>query len=129
MNTYATKGSAGVDLMAVGNYTIKPDERVLVKTNLDGPLLDGDHSIYGLVVPRSGLAINHGITVLNSPGVIDADYTGNIGVILYNTGVDDYDVKDGDRIAQLLTMQMVRLTRFAVEDKDRKGSGYGSTGV
>ena len=129
MNTYATKGSAGVDLMAVGDYTIKPDERVLVKTNLDGPLLDGDHSIYGLVVPRSGLAINHGITVLNSPGVIDADYTGNIGVILYNTGVDDYDVKDGDKIAQLLTMQMVRLTRFAVEDKERKGSGYGSTGV
>ena len=129
MNTYATKGSAGVDLTAVGNYTVKPDERVLVKTNLDGPLLDGDDSIYGLVVPRSGLAMNHGITVLNSPGVIDADYTGNIGVILYNTGVDDYDVKDGDKIAQLLTMQMVRLTRFAVEDKERKGSGYGSTGV
>lgn len=129
MNTYATKGSAGVDLMAVGNYTIKPDERVLVKTNLDGPLLDGDHSIYGLVVPRSGLAINYGITVLNSPGVIDADYTGNIGVILYNAGVDDYDVKDGDKVAQLLTMQMVRLTRFTVEDKERKDSGYGSTGA
>ena len=129
MNTYATKGSAGVDLMAVGDYTIKPDERVLVKTNLDGPLLDGDHSIYGLVVPRSGLAINHGITVLNSPGVIDADYTGNIGVILYNAGVDDYDVKDGDKVAQLLTMQMVRLTRFGVEDKERNDHGYGSTGA
>ena len=73
--------------------------------------------------------MNHGITVLNSPGVIDADYTGNIGVILYNAGVDDYDVKDGDRVAQLLTMQMVRLTRFAVEDKERKDSGYGSTGA
>lgn len=128
MTSYATAGSAGLDLEAKVGGTLKPGERALVQTTLDGPILENNQSVYWLVVPRSGLALKHGVTVLNSPGVIDMDYKGNIGVILHNTGVDDFVFEAGDRIAQLITMQMMRLTQFEVGDKERGDGGYGSTG-
>lgn len=129
MTSYATPGSAGLDLVAKTGGVLKPGERALIPTTLDAPILKDNHSIYFLVVPRSGLALNHGITVLNSPGVIDMDYEGNVGVILYNTGVDDYEIKEGDRIGQLITMQMMRLTQFEVGKEERGDKGYGSTGA
>lgn len=129
MSSYATKGSAGLDLRAKTSGILKPGERVLVETTLDGPLLENNTSIYYMVVPRSGLALKHGVTVLNAPGIIDADYTGNIGVILYNTGVDDFEIKEGDRIAQLLASQIMRLTAFPVGEEDRGDGGFGSTGA
>ena len=128
MTSYATAGSAGLDLRAKSGGVLKPGERALVPTTLDGPILENNHSVYWLVVPRSGLALKHGVTVLNSPGVIDMDYTGNIGVILHNTGVDDFVFEDGERIAQLITMQMMRLTQFEVGSQERGDGGYGSTG-
>lgn len=128
MTSYATPGSAGLDLRAKSGGVLKPGERALVPTTLDGPILEGNQSIYWLVVPRSGLALKHGVTVLNSPGVIDMDYTGNIGVILHNTGVDDFAFEEGERVAQLITMQMMRLTQFEVGKQERGDQGYGSTG-
>ena len=128
MTAYATPGSAGLDLEAKVGGVIKPGERMLVQTTLDGPILKDNQSVYWLVVPRSGLALKHGVTVLNSPGVIDMDYTGNIGVILHNTGVDDFVFEEGERIAQLITIQMMRLTQFEVGKQERGDAGYGSTG-
>ena len=128
MTSYATAGSAGLDLRAKSGGVLKPGERALVPTTLDGPILENNHSVYWLVVPRSGLALKHGVTVLNSPGVIDMDYTGNIGVILHNTGVDDFVFEEGERIAQLITIQMMRLTQFEVGKQERGDAGYGSTG-
>ena len=128
MTSYATPGSAGLDLQARSGGVLKPGERALVPTTLDGPILKDNQSVYWLVVPRSGLALKHGVTVLNSPGVIDMDYTGNIGVILHNTGVDDFVFEEGERIAQLITIQMMRLTQFEVGKQERGDAGYGSTG-
>lgn len=128
MTSYATQGSAGLDLQAAKGGIIKPGERALIPTTVDGPILDNNTSVYWMVVPRSGLALKYGVTVLNSPGIVDMDYTGNIGVILYNTGVDDFEVKEGDRIAQLLSIQMMRLTKYPVGEQARGEGGYGSTG-
>ena len=129
MSKYATPGSAGLDLESAVNISIKPGERALVQTTLNGPILDNNNSVYWMVVPRSGLALKHGVTVLNAPGIIDMDYTGNIGVILYNTDKDEvFEVKEGDRIAQLLSVQMMRLTKFEVGNGERGDGGYGSTG-
>ena len=128
MTSYATAGSAGLDLRAKSGGVLRPGERALVPTTLDAPILENNHSVYWLVVPRSGLALKHGVTVLNSPGVIDMDYTGNIGVILHNTGMDDFVFEEGERIAQLITIQMMRLTQFEVGKQERGDAGYGSTG-
>lgn len=127
MSQYATPGSAGLDIQAKSDGSINPGERKLVESNLNAPLLKDNQSVYFLVVPRSGLALKHGVTVLNAPGVIDADYSGNIGVILVNHGEEKFEWKKGDRIAQLLAAQMMKLTQFPVGSTQRKG-GYGSTG-
>lgn len=128
MSSYATEGSAGLDLVAKFGGTLKPGEREVVETTLDGPILKDNKSVYWAVVPRSGLAVDHGVTVLNAPGIIDMDYEGNIGVILINLGVDDFNFKEGDRIAQLISLQMMRLTAFPVGKEARGEGGYGSTG-
>ncbi len=128
---YETPASAGVDLRADIDQSIvlKPLERVVVKTGLFIELPIGYEA---QVRPRSGLAAKHGITVLNSPGTIDADYRGEIGVILVNLSNTDFEIKNGDRIAQMVIAKHERV-RFTEVDEltgtTRGTGGFGSTGV
>jgi dUTP pyrophosphatase len=126
---YATAGDAGADLVSVEDVRIASHQRVLVKTGIKIAIPEG---YVGLVHPRSGLALKHGITVLNAPGTIDAGYRGEVGVILLNTGSLDFEVKAGDRIAQLV-IQKVETAEFKIVDalieSDRGEGGFGSTGI
>lgn len=127
---YETKASAGVDLRANISepFTLQSLERNLVKTGL---FLEIPEGYEAQVRPRSGLAIKHGITVLNSPGTIDADYRGEIGVILVNLSQDPFVIEDGDRIAQLV-FSKVKQAKWELTDElsetDRGEGGFGSTG-
>lgn len=128
---YETSLSAGVDLRANIDAPIilKPLERALVKTGLFIALPEGFEA---QVRPRSGLAFKNGITVLNSPGTIDADYRGEIGVILVNLSNTDFTVNDGERIAQLVVAKheqanFVEVTEL--NETSRGAGGFGSTGV
>lgn len=128
---YETPLSAGVDLRAnlTESITLKPLERKLVKTGLFMALPPGYEA---QVRPRSGLAYKNGITVLNSPGTIDADYRGEIGVILVNLSNQDFTIEDGERIAQLVVAKCEQAQFVAVEELDqteRGAGGFGSTGV
>jgi dUTP pyrophosphatase len=128
---YETESAAGMDLRANIDESIilKPLERVIVKTGLFIALPVGFEA---QVRPRSGLAAKKGITVLNSPGTIDADYRGEIGVILVNLSTDDFVINDGERIAQLIIAKHERAVWQEVEilNKTERGSdGFGSTGV
>lgn len=128
---YQTPLSAGVDLRADLDETkiIKPMERVLIGTGL---FLEIPEGVEAQVRPRSGLALKHGITVLNTPGTIDADYRGEIKVLLINLGSDDFQVADGDRIAQLVFSRHESVAWKEVKelgDTTRGSGGYGSTGV
>lgn len=126
---YATVGDAGADLTSREDVRIPAHQRVLVKTGIKIAIPNG---YVGLVHPRSGLALKHGITVLNAPGTIDAGYRGEVGVILLNTGALDFEVKAGDRIAQLV-VQKVETAEFEIVDAltetDRGDGGFGSTGI
>jgi len=128
---YETKASAGMDLRANIDQPvmIKPLERTLVKTGLFMALPVGFEA---QVRPRSGLALKKGITVLNTPGTIDADYRGEIGVILVNLSNKEFLVNDGDRIAQLVIAAHVQAEWDEVtllEETTRGSGGFGSTGV
>jgi dUTP pyrophosphatase len=128
---YETSLSAGVDLRANMDAPIvlKPLERSLVKTGLFIALPDGYEA---QVRPRSGLAFKNGITVLNSPGTIDADYRGEIGVILVNLSNENFTVNDGERIAQLVVSKYEQADFFEVEELNetsRGAGGFGSTGL
>jgi dUTP pyrophosphatase len=128
---YETKGAAGMDLRAniEKEITLKPLERAIVKTGLFIALPPGFEA---QVRPRSGLAAKKGITVLNSPGTVDADYRGEIGVILVNLSNDDFIINDGERIAQLIIAKHERVTweEVSVLDETTRGTGgFGSTGV
>lgn len=128
---YETSASAGMDLRANINepITLKPLERAIIKTGLFIALPVGYEA---QVRPRSGLAAKNGITVLNAPGTIDADYRGEIGVILVNLSNEDFIINDGERIAQLVIAQYKQATWVEVDvlDKTERGSGgFGSTGV
>lgn len=128
---YETIASAGMDLRANLNesITIKPLERAIVKTGLFMALPIG---IEAQVRPRSGLAAKKGITVLNSPGTIDADYRGEVGVILVNLSNENFVINDGDRIAQLVIAKHERADWKEVEtlnETERGSGGFGSTGV
>ena len=128
---YATPQSAGLDLRAniEAPITLHPLERRLVPTGLHIALPDGYEA---QVRPRSGLALKHGITVLNTPGTVDADYRGEIMVLLVNFSNEDFVVKDGERIAQMVIAQYAKATFESVEvlDKTERGEGgYGHTGV
>ncbi len=128
---YETEQSAGMDLRAnIDNpITLKPLERTLVKTGLFIALPVGYEA---QVRPRSGLALKKGITLLNSPGTIDADYRGEIGVILVNLSNEDFIINDGERIAQLVIAKHERVTWQEVEvlnETERGAGGFGSTGV
>ena len=127
---FATASSAGMDLRAflVSDIVIAPGERALVPTGLHMALPVGYEA---QVRPRSGLAYKHGVTVLNSPGTIDADYRGDVGVILINHGDSDFVVQSGDRIAQLVVAQYASFTWEAVTDLSdtaRGEGGFGHTG-
>jgi dUTP pyrophosphatase len=129
--SYETEGAAGMDIRANISepITLKTLERVVVKTGLFIALPVGFEA---QVRPRSGLAAKKGITVLNSPGTIDADYRGEIGVILVNLSNEDFLINDGERIAQLVVARHARLNweEVAVLDKTKRGeAGFGSTGV
>jgi dUTP pyrophosphatase len=125
-----TSGAAGVDLRAAieGALTLSPGERRLIPTGLRIALPEGFEA---QVRPRSGLALRHGILVPNSPGTIDADYRGEIQVILMNAGEDDFEIARGDRIAQLVVAPVVRPEWVEVESldsTDRGEGGFGHTG-
>ena len=128
--SYETAFSAGMDLRANinNNILLKPMERCIVKTGLFIAL---PKEFEAQVRPRSGLAIKKGITVLNSPGTIDSDYRGEIGVILINLSKENFIIKDGDRIAQLViaTYNQITWNEVKVLDKTNRGlGGFGSTG-
>ena len=126
---YATPGSAGADLMLAKDVRLIPGMRVLASTGLALALPDG---FEGQIRPRSGLAIQHGLTVLNAPGTIDADYRGEIKIPLINLGQDTLNLKRGDRIAQLVITPFVQVNFERMErlNTTRRGTGgFGSTGV
>jgi dUTP pyrophosphatase len=128
---YATSQSAGLDLRAnlTESITLKPLARTLVKTGLFIELPEGCEA---QVRPRSGLAYKKGITVLNSPGTIDADYRGEIGVILVNLSEEEFVIENGERVAQLVIAKHEQAQWVEVEnldETDRGAGGFGSTGV
>lgn len=126
---YAHPGDAGADLSSAESLTLAHGARALVSTGVSIALPDG---YAAFVVPRSGLAAKHGITVLNSPGTVDAGYRGEIKVTLINTDTEsDYEIRAGDRIAQLIIMPVVRARFVEVDslpESVRGGGGFGSTG-
>ena len=132
MPEYATPQSAGMDLRAwlpKGQLTLAPMERCLVPTGLSMALPAGYEA---QVRPRSGLALKHGVTVLNTPGTIDADYRGEVGVILVNLSAQPYTVSDGDRIAQMVIARHEQAEFVVVEELDateRGEGGYGHSGT
>ncbi|EPR76092.1 Deoxyuridine 5'-triphosphate nucleotidohydrolase [Leifsonia rubra CMS 76R] len=129
MPQYAHPGDAGADLYAASSHTLAPGERDTVATGVSLALPDG---YVAFVVPRSGLAAHHGITVVNSPGTVDAGYRGEIRVTLLNTDTaSTFEIEPGDRIAQLIVMPVSR-ARFVpvstLPGSHRGTSGFGSTG-
>lgn len=128
---YATPQSAGMDIRANidAPVTLRPLERKLIPTGLYMALPEGYEA---QVRPRSGLALKHGLTVLNSPGTIDSDYRGEVMVLLVNLSGDDFTVNDGERIAQMViarheTAQFETVSQL--DDTERGAGGYGHTGV
>jgi dUTP pyrophosphatase len=131
--SYATDAAAGLDLLAaIGKnekITLESGERTLVPTGLALQLPDGCE---GQVRPRSGLALRHGVTVLNSPGTIDADYRGEVRVLLVNLGAEAFTIERGDRIAQLVVAPVMQVAVHEVSALGTSGrgeGGFGSTGV
>ena len=128
---YSTVCSAGMDLRAnlENPVVLKPFQRALIPTGLFMALPEGYEA---QVRPRSGLALKHGITVLNTPGTIDADYRGEIGVILVNLGQDDFVVNDGERIAQMVIAKYEQVELLSVEvldETERGAGGFGHSGM
>ncbi len=128
---YATSQSAGMDLRANLNEPVilRPMERRLIPTGLYIALPEGYEA---QVRPRSGLALKHGLTVLNAPGTIDADYRGEVGVVLINLSQEDFVINDGERIAQMVIARHEQAKFTIVEELDeteRGTGGYGHTGV
>ncbi len=129
--SYATEGSAGVDLMANIDsvLTLKPGNRALIPTGLYISLPKGYEA---QVRPRSGLALKYGITVLNTPGTIDSDYTGEIGVILINLGSEPFIIHRGDKVAQMVINKFESAEFIQVEElekTERGEGGFGHTGI
>ena len=125
---YATTGAAGMDVVAAEDLILAPGERHAVATGFAIAIPEG----YEVQVrPRSGLALKHGITCLNTPGTIDSDYRGEIKVILANLGSEPFEIKRGDRIAQLVPAPVQRAAMLEVSSLDdtlRGSGGFGSTG-
>ncbi|WP_266203106.1 dUTP diphosphatase [Pontibacter kalidii] len=129
--SYQTIHSAGMDLRAnlEASVTLKPLQRALIPTGLFIELPEGHEA---QIRPRSGLAYKHGISIVNSPGTIDADYRGEIKVLLVNLSDQDFVVEDGERIAQMVVAKYERVEwqeAASLTDTERGAGGYGSTGV
>ena len=126
---YATEHAAGMDVVAAEDVTLAPGARHAVATGFAIAIPEG----YEVQVrPRSGLALKHGVTCLNTPGTIDADYRGEVKVILANLGQEPFEVRRGDRIAQLVPAPVLRASFEEVEalsDTERGAGGFGSTGI
>lgn len=128
---YSTFEAAGMDVRAYlpeGSVTLKPMQRALIPTGLYMQLPSGYEC---QIRPRSGLALNYGISIVNSPGTVDADYRGEIGIILINLGENDFTVNDGDRICQMVIKQYSHVTWKPVEELDRtkrEDGAFGHTG-
>jgi dUTP pyrophosphatase len=126
--SYATAGAAGMDLRSAQSLTLKPGERALVATGIAIAL---PHRLEAQVRPRSGLAVKHGVTVLNAPGTVDWDYRGEIKVPLINLGHEEFAINRGDRIAQMVfakvdVAELLEVTIF--EQTERGSGGFGSSG-
>lgn len=126
---YANKlGDSGADVFAIDNYSIAPGERALVKTGIAIVLPDGYEC---QVRSKSGLALKRGLMVLNSPGTVDNEYRGEVGVILYNTSNETQHIEKGDKVAQLVIVPVQQSFFVEVDEMDetsRGAGGYGSTG-
>jgi len=125
---YASTGAAGMDVVAAEDLTLQPGERHAVATGFAIAIPPG-HEVQ--VRPRSGLALKHGITCLNTPGTIDEDYRGEVKVILANLGTEPFEIRRGERIAQLVPAVVTRAEFAEVESLDdthRGAGGFGSTG-
>ena len=127
--SYAHTADSGADLFSIKNYTLQPGERIIVDTGLKMQIPEGYE---GQIRSKSGLALRYGIKVLNSPATIDAHYRGGIGVILINLGKEPYEVRKGQKIAQIV-FQEVKQADFrlsdSLEDTVRGEGGFGSTGL
>ena len=126
---FAKEGDAGLDITAIDDHEIQPNQHLLVKTGLKMEIPQGYEA---QVRPRSGLALKNKITVLNSPGTIDSGYRGEIGVIMMNHGDETFKVNKGDRIAQIVIAKHETPEIHEVEeleDSERGEGGYGSTGL
>ena len=127
--SYATPLSAGMDLRANEYYSLYPGQRALIKTGLFIELPEGYEA---QIRSRSGLAYKHGIMVLNSPGTIDADYRGEIGIILYNSSTEPFEINIGDRIAQMVISRCEQVNWEEVAElssTERGEGGFGSTKI
>lgn len=127
---YATLGASGMDIKTIEEYTLAPGERHLFKTGI--ALAEMDYGLEIQVRPRSGLALKKGLSVVNTPGTIDADYRGEIGVVLINHGEEFVEINKGDRIAQLVVAPIVKVETCFVEsaiETERGNGGFGSTGA
>lgn len=127
--SYAHPGDAGMDLRSIEDAVIEPGTRRLVRTGLKMQLPDGFEA---QVRPRSGLALRHGVTVLNSPGTVDSGYRGELAVLLVNLGAEPFAVEKGMRIAQMVVAPVVRVDVEEAEALDgsaRSEGGFGSSGV
>lgn len=126
---YARPGDAGLDLRAAAHYRIPPGGRSVARTGVRVAIPEG---YAGYVLPRSGLAMKYGVTVLNAPGLIDSGFRGEIGVILHNTNPDlHFTVRRGDRIAQLVVSPVATVEVFTVDElpgTERGTGGFGSSG-
>ena len=128
---YMTEGSSGMDLFAslAQEVTLVPGERKLIPAGISIAIPEG---FEGQIRPRSGLAIQKGIGIVNGPGTIDADYRGEVGVLLINFGKEPFTIRNGDRIAQMVISPVTRATLEEVDDLPptrRQGGGFGHTGI
>jgi dUTP pyrophosphatase len=129
MPRYARDGDAGLDLHAAEGGTLGPGERRTIRTGLALAIPQG---FAGFVLPRSGLALRHGVTVLNAPGLIDAGYRGELQVLLVNHGSASIPIERGERIAQLVIQRIEHVDLVEVEElpeSERGAGGFGSTGA
>ncbi len=128
---YMTEGASGMDLFACidADVILQPGERRLIPTGTAVAIPGG---FEGQVRPRSGLAVRHGIGLINSPGTIDSDYRGEIAVLLINLGSEPFTVRDGDRIAQMIICRVSQATWQEIDElpeTQRQGGGFGHTGI
>lgn len=125
---YAHPGDAGADVFASGHVMLEPGATALVPTGIS---IELPHGYEAQVRPRSGLALKHSVTVLNTPGTIDAGYRGEVGVIMINHGNDPFEINPGDRIAQMVikpVLEVEMLEADALSETSRGAGGFGSTG-